>query len=88
MFFFHSGSRSGVINNLDVRRPDPIVSTFHAHREEVCGLTWSPTGRFLASGGNDNRVMIWDAAHLHSGNDAPVMPLQCFDQHKAAVKVR
>lgn len=26
------------------------------HRQEVCGLRWSPDGQMLASGGNDNRV--------------------------------
>ena len=34
------------------------------HRQEVCGLRWSnedgPGGAMLASGGNDNKVCIWD----------------------------
>ncbi len=27
---------------------------------QVCGLSWSPDGRFLASGGNDNTLYIWE----------------------------
>ena len=87
IFNFFSGSRSGAINNLDVRRPDPVISVFHAHTQEVCGLSWSPTGRFLASGGNDNHVMIWDVSHVQAGSSSPIMPLQSFEQHLAAVKV-
>ena len=27
---------------------------------QVCGLKWSPNGRQLASGGNDNMLCVWD----------------------------
>lgn len=30
--------------------------------EQVCGLKWSPDGRFLASGGNDNMLNIWNTS--------------------------
>ncbi len=29
------------------------------HSQEVCGLRWSPDRSLLASGGNDNRVLVW-----------------------------
>jgi WD40 repeat protein len=29
---------------------------------QVCGLKWSPDGRYLASGGNDNMLYIWSVA--------------------------
>lgn len=29
------------------------------HRQEVCGLKWSPDGQSLASGGNDNKLFVW-----------------------------
>ncbi|XP_021941943.1 fizzy-related protein homolog, partial [Zootermopsis nevadensis] len=44
----------------------------------VCGLKWSPDKRSLASGGNDNRLNIWD---LHSDS-----PVQTYTEHLAAVK--
>ncbi|CAI5491325.1 unnamed protein product [Closterium sp. Naga37s-1] len=41
-----------------------------AHPEGVCGLKWAPSGRQLASGGDDNLVHIWDTA-LMSSSTAP-----------------
>ncbi|TRM68628.1 WD40-repeat-containing domain protein [Schizophyllum amplum] len=69
-----SGSRDRMIHHRDVREPglDPVQRS-NGHRQEVCGLKWSngvdngyasssgsgPAG-LLASGGNDNKVCIWD----------------------------
>lgn len=50
-----------------------------AHKQEVCGLKWSPDSQLLASGGNDNRLYIW-SAHQH---DKPIFK---FTDHQAAVK--
>jgi cell division cycle 20-like protein 1 (cofactor of APC complex) len=54
------------------------VSKLSSHRQEVCGLKWNPEGTQLASGGNDNRLMIWDARHAN--------PIAKFIEHTAAVK--
>ena len=47
-------------------------------------MRWSPSGRQLASGGNDNLVCIWDAASASSSS--PAAPLQRLTEHTAAVK--
>ncbi|KAH8110537.1 WD40 repeat-like protein [Phellopilus nigrolimitatus] len=60
-----SGSRDRMVHHRDVResgtRPFRRCS---GHRQEVCGLKWSgdggPQNAMLASGGNDNKVCIWD----------------------------
>jgi len=44
----------------------------------VCGLKWSFDGQSLASGGNDNKLMVW--------NTRSVVPVNKFHQHSAAVK--
>lgn len=79
-----SGSRSGEIRNHDVRIAQHHVSSFSHHSQEVCGLQWSPTGRYLASGANSNDVVIWDWNQVgqRSGNF-----VHQFDLHSAAVKV-
>ena len=38
------------------------LRTFVGHREGVYALTYSPDGRFLASGGADGLIKIWDPA--------------------------
>ena len=75
-----SGSRDKSILQRDVRAPGDFVTRMQAHRSEVCGLRWSPDGRELASGGNDNVLLIWSARASLSA------PLLRFEAHNAAVK--
>ncbi|CAI5496412.1 unnamed protein product [Closterium sp. Naga37s-1] len=65
-----TGDNAGTIINHDVRAREHIVSRLMAHPEGVCGLKWAPSGRQLASGGDDNLVHIWDTA-LMSSSIAP-----------------
>ncbi|KAF9978539.1 substrate-specific activator of APC-dependent proteolysis [Actinomortierella ambigua] len=44
----------------------------------VCGLKWNASGTQLASGGNDNRLLVWDRQST--------VPLYTFQDHMAAVK--
>jgi WD40 repeat protein len=55
------------------------IATACEHMQEVCGLKWDPDGVLIASGGNDNRLILWDSRALAS-------PLAVFTQHIAAVK--
>jgi cell division cycle 20-like protein 1, cofactor of APC complex len=58
-----SGSRDRVILNRDVRAKDAFMSKLAGHKQEVCGLKWSPDSNQLASGGNDNKLFIWSPTH-------------------------
>ncbi|CCK70907.1 ubiquitin-protein transferase activating protein CDC20 KNAG_0F02420 [Huiozyma naganishii CBS 8797] len=73
-----AGSRSGEIQINDVRVKNHIVSTWDQHEGEVCGLSYKPDGLQLASGGNDNTVMLWDTRTS--------MPQYVQRNHNAAVK--
>ncbi len=73
-----SGSRDRHIYHHDMRSPKPFVAKLVGHKQEVCGLRWSPDGQYLASGGNDNRLLIWTP---HSS-----VPVQTYADHTAAVK--
>ncbi|KAM7536709.1 hypothetical protein Aperf_G00000088802 [Anoplocephala perfoliata] len=57
------------------------VRVLKDHKQEVCGLKWSPDSQYLASGGNDNRLLVWSqhVAHLAT-------PLLAYEEHVAAVK--
>lgn len=76
-----SGSKDTSIINHDVRIHQNVVSTLRNHTSEVCGLKWSHDGLQLASGGNDNRLNIWDANNRDFNT-----PLFSLDRHVAAVK--
>ena len=54
-----SGSKDRSIFIRDLRQQRE-VQELKGHRQEVCGLRWSPHDRMtLASGGNDNKLFIW-----------------------------
>ena len=79
-----SGSRSGAIHHHDVRVASHHVGSLLGHSQEVCGMQWSPDGKLLASGGNDNVLNIW--AQGGTSDDA-ASPLHTLTHHQAAVKV-
>lgn len=39
--------------------PTKCINSFDAHESEVNALCWSPSGRYLASGGGDRRIKLW-----------------------------
>jgi cell division cycle 20-like protein 1 (cofactor of APC complex) len=73
-----SGSRDRTIYHRDVRAPEQFTSKLSGHKQEVCGLRWNPDDGQLASGGNDNKLFIWDARSSQH--------LWKFNEHIAAVK--
>ena len=72
-----SGSKDCTIINKDIRCKNTI-SKFMGHKQEICGLKWSFDGSQLASGSNDNLLMVWN---LHSSK-----PVMTKNEHVAAVK--
>eukprot|EP00343_Euplotes_focardii_P001483 CAMPEP_0205802156 /NCGR_PEP_ID=MMETSP0205-20121125/4384_1 /ASSEMBLY_ACC=CAM_ASM_000278 /TAXON_ID=36767 /ORGANISM="Euplotes focardii, Strain TN1" /LENGTH=315 /DNA_ID=CAMNT_0053068101 /DNA_START=121 /DNA_END=1065 /DNA_ORIENTATION=- len=54
-----TGSRDRRILVRDVRAENPLIYDWERHKQEVCGLKWSPDDQQLASGGNDNKLYIW-----------------------------
>lgn len=78
-----SGSRSGHIHHHDVRVADHHIFTLTGHSQEVCGLQWSPDGRYLASGGNDNMVYVWPRVQEGTASQS----VRSWSEHQGAVKV-
>ena len=71
--------RTGGNDNAVRVSPRTTVARWKSHRQEVCGLRWSPGGDALATGGNDNAVRVWSASKLGAG-------AQELQGHGAAVK--
>jgi len=55
----------------------PIYS-FAGHLQEICGLKFSPDNKYIASGGNDNQLLVWDIRKMKL--------FSCLGEHEAAVK--
>lgn len=77
-----TGSRDRSILHRDVRSPSQYLTKLVGHKQEVCGLRWNSDTGQLASGGNDNKIFIWDGLDdrwLHRWGEAE-------GGHRAAVK--
>jgi cell division cycle 20-like protein 1, cofactor of APC complex len=59
--------------------PSDYFAKLVGHKQEICGLKWSFDDQQLASGGNDNKLLVWCARSASQ-------PLAKFNQHQAAVK--
>jgi cell division cycle 20-like protein 1 (cofactor of APC complex) len=73
-----TGSRDKTILQRDLRTSGPFVSRLSGHKQEICGLKWSFDEQQLCSGGNDNKLLIWNG-HFSE-------PVVKFTDHLAAVK--
>lgn len=59
-----SGGGEGCIFNRDLRSPASYLERLSGsagHQGGLCGLKWSPDEEQLASGGNDNLLLVWSA---------------------------
>nr|NP_989485.1 fizzy-related protein homolog [Gallus gallus]AAL31949.1 CDH1-C [Gallus gallus] len=76
---FFLGSRDGMIFQGEIRTP-PLKweGGFQGNRQELCGVKWSTDHQLLASGGNDNKLLVW--------NHSSLSPVQQYTEHLAAVK--
>lgn len=67
-----------------------VIKSFGAHKQEVCGLKWSFDEKQLASGGNDNKLYVWNMAGTGpddcSRRSGVISPEHKFTDHTAAVK--
>lgn len=72
-----TGSRDKSILQRDLRISKNFALKMEDHTQEICGLKWSLDEQYLASGGNDNKVVVWS-----SGGQI----LNKFSDHRAAVK--
>lgn len=94
-----TGSKDSKVIIRDVRlKPnESSIYELQEHTHEVCGLKFSHDGNYLAAGGNDNLLMVWDIRKivpnkraLQFNNDFDYYSsnnyiIKSFD-HKAAVK--
>ncbi|URD87045.1 WD domain, G-beta repeat [Musa troglodytarum] len=55
------GSSDGTVVDYDFRKDDTSICFYNGHQRGVCSLKWSDNRPYLASGGHDKLVHIWDA---------------------------
>ena len=74
-----SGSRDKTIRIFDLRQKmcNPVIS-FSGHLQEICGVKISPDNNYIASGGNDNQLLVWDLRRMEL--------YASLGKHEAAVK--
>ena len=73
-----SGSRDKNVLVRDVRVKDHYIKRVLGHKQEITGLEYNPAGDMLASGGNDNKLYVWDTRSFNY--------IHRYTEHEAAVK--
>ncbi|CAD8166817.1 unnamed protein product [Paramecium pentaurelia] len=82
---FAYGSKDKTIHICDIRVPTYSVFQLHGHTQEVCGVTFDGNELQLASGGNDNRVFIWQLRGGNTNSDNQYVSWE-IKSHKAAIR--
>jgi len=91
-----SGSKDHTIRLCDTRAFENGFRELNGHKQEVCGLKFSGLQpSLLASGGNDNKLFVWDERKTssstadstsQSGQPNSTAALHKFHEHTGAVK--
>lgn len=66
-----------------------LIKRLNTHTQQICGITWSPDGEQVATGGNDNMCVLYDVnSGLPYDQDEPEneMVVRHKWPHSAAVK--
>jgi hypothetical protein len=95
-YLFFGGERSGV-SFVDIRDNNtPKLLYHHTEKSEICSVRYSPENNFVISGGNDNRIFIFDLRNFKlinniNSNLNPNIIYSSQDQnknfyHQAAIK--
>jgi WD40 repeat protein len=80
-----AGSRSGRIFVMSAQTGEKSLCTVNAHSDCVNAVSWSHCGKWLASGGNDKMVYIYDAQTLEV--KCPVNVASDTHPHSAVMSV-
>lgn len=55
-----------------------VLARLDLHTQQICGLAWSPDGRFFASGGNDNALNVFETRRI-------LQPENIMPQHSVMI---
>ena len=53
--------QDNTVQIFDIEENGHKKLTFSLHKDHVWGVDWSPDGRYIASGGFDNKIFVWEA---------------------------
>ncbi len=74
---FTSASHDWSISHYD-KRMKIHMKQYKKHVKEVCGIKWANEGNYLATGGNDNKLIIW--------NLFEEKPISIIPAHESAIR--
>ncbi|KYM97466.1 POC1 centriolar protein like protein A [Cyphomyrmex costatus] len=63
------------------------ISTFKEHYAEVTSITFSNDGKFFASGGTDQRILIWKCNDLFVDDQSIEIPIQLMSSTTASTSL-
>lgn len=79
---FCTGSKDKSIMLHDKRSGSKPIRIFIGNNQEICGLKWAKSSKMLASGSNDNRILIYSIEQekpIHIFNNAHQSAVRALD---------
>lgn len=83
-----SGSKDRTAVFSDPREPGKSPTVLCSHSQEICGVKWNNELNMVATGGNDNRVFVWDFAEkkkLMAGKHASGVKALAWSQRQYGI---
>ena len=78
----YSGSKDTNILSHDVRIKNHLIMKLSGgHNKEVCTIKWNSDFKYLASGGNDNLVCLWDVRGKNESSFWDILNSQSDDEN-------
>ncbi|THC95597.1 hypothetical protein EYZ11_004912 [Aspergillus tanneri] len=64
-------------NEYDWQGSMTLLAKITAHSQQVCGITWSPDGNYMATGGNDNACLIFELHEIIPAHELGIVEGCC-----------
>ncbi|PYH45232.1 WD40 repeat domain-containing protein [Aspergillus saccharolyticus JOP 1030-1] len=72
-----------ILDRYDWSGAMTLLAKIAAHTQQICGISWSPDGSFLATGGNDNFCLLFELQTILPPRELNLSVQSCSSYHSS-----